>query len=87
MPPWQPATLIGEPRRHSWQWWELPARLPSHSDITLRARATNLAGQTQPDQQPRNPLGYANNSIHQVHLTAAAATGRNWPPEPSKIAS
>ena len=71
--PWQSATLVGEPRRHSWQWWERPARLASPGEITIRARATDMAGQTQPDQPQWNPLGYANNSIHEVRLAAAVA--------------
>jgi DMSO/TMAO reductase YedYZ molybdopterin-dependent catalytic subunit len=85
--PWQPATLIGEPCRHSWQWWELPAQPPSHGDITIRAKATDLAGRTQPDQPQWNPLGYANNSIHHVHLAAATAACHKRPPDSSKIAS
>jgi hypothetical protein len=35
-----------------------------------------MAGQAQPDHPQWNPLGYANNAIHEVHLAAAAATGR-----------
>jgi DMSO/TMAO reductase YedYZ molybdopterin-dependent catalytic subunit len=85
--PWRPATPVGEPRRHSWQWWELPVRLPGPGDITIRARATNTARQTQPDQPQWNPLGYANNSIHEVHVAAATATWRERPPESPKIAS
>jgi hypothetical protein len=85
--PWRPATLIGEPRRHSWQWWERPARLASHGDITIRARATDLAGRTRPDQPRWNQLGYANNAIHKVHLAAVAATCNERRPDSSKIAS
>ena len=78
--PWRPATLAGERHRHSWQQWELPARLTRPGTVTLRARATDLTGQTQPDQPPWNPLGYANNAIHEVHLTVATASGKR-PPE------
>jgi len=46
-----------------------------------------MAGQTQPDQPQWNPLGYANNSIHKVHLAAAAATCSERRPDSSKIAS
>jgi hypothetical protein len=56
-------------------------------DITIRARATDMTGQTQPDQPQWNPLGYANNSIHKVHLAAAAATCSERRPDSSKIAS
>ena len=68
--PWQLATLVGDRRRHSWQWWELPARLTGPGGITIRARATDLAGRTQPDRPQWNALGYANNAIHEVRLTA-----------------
>ena len=77
--PWQPATLVGERHRHGWQWWELSARLARPGGITIRARATDLAGRTQPDQPQWNPLGYANNAVHEVRLAvdplAAAADG------------
>jgi DMSO/TMAO reductase YedYZ molybdopterin-dependent catalytic subunit len=71
--PWRPATLAGDRRRNSWQRWELPARFVSPGDVTIRARATDLAGHTQPDQPHWNPLGYANNAIHQVRTTVAGA--------------
>lgn len=64
--PWQPARLIGERRRHSWQWWELLARCETAGPTTLRARATDLAGRTQPDRPEWNRLGYGGNAIHTV---------------------
>jgi DMSO/TMAO reductase YedYZ molybdopterin-dependent catalytic subunit len=70
--PWQLATLIGERRRHSWQWWELLARCETSGDITVRAKATDLAGRTQPDQPRWNPLGYGNNVIHEVRVNVGA---------------
>ncbi len=66
--PWQSARLIGERRRHSWQWWELLTRLEEPGRTTLRARATDLAGRTQPEQPDWNPLGYGANAIHVVHV-------------------
>ena len=66
--PWRPAALVGERRRHAWQWWELPASLTRPGDITIRARATDVAGRSQPEQPPWNELGYANNAIHEVRL-------------------
>ena len=78
--PWQPATLAGEGHRHSWQRWELPARLTGPGTVIIRARATDQAGQTQPDQPQWNPAGYANNAIHEVRLGAApASSGRPRP--------
>jgi DMSO/TMAO reductase YedYZ molybdopterin-dependent catalytic subunit len=66
--PWRTASLIGERRRHSWQWWELTARLDSPGETTLRARATDLAGRTQPERQKWNRLGYGGNAIQVVPL-------------------
>jgi DMSO/TMAO reductase YedYZ molybdopterin-dependent catalytic subunit len=63
---WQEAHLVGERKRHSWQWWELIIRVPQPCVVTLRARATDLAGRTQPEHAEWNRLGYGNNAIHQV---------------------
>ncbi len=64
--PWQEARLIGAGGRGVWQCWELPARLDEAGPLTVRARATDAAGRTQPDQAEWNRLGYGNNSIHCV---------------------
>jgi DMSO/TMAO reductase YedYZ molybdopterin-dependent catalytic subunit len=65
---WQPARLIGERRRHSWQWWELLTHTDARGPGTVRARATDLAGQTQPEQPEWNRLGYGGNAIQQVSI-------------------
>jgi DMSO/TMAO reductase YedYZ molybdopterin-dependent catalytic subunit/glyoxylase-like metal-dependent hydrolase (beta-lactamase superfamily II)/rhodanese-related sulfurtransferase len=64
--PWLPARMVGEPRRHSWQWWERVVVLDDAGRATLRARATDVAGRVQPDEAPWNRLGYGNNSIQTV---------------------
>ncbi len=66
--PWQEARLVGERNRHSWQWWELLTRIAESGTTTVRARATDLAGRTQPEQQEWNRLGYGNNVIHQLPI-------------------
>ena len=66
--PWQIASLIGERRRHSWQWWELATRIGSPGPTTLRARATDLAGRTQPERPDWNRLGYGGNTVQVVRL-------------------
>ena len=63
---WQDARLIGERRRHSWQWWELITHLEGPGTFMLRARATDLAGRSQPEHPEWNGLGYGNNSIQEV---------------------
>jgi DMSO/TMAO reductase YedYZ molybdopterin-dependent catalytic subunit len=65
---WLEARLLGEPRRGSWQWWDLVARLEIPGVFCVRARATDAAGHTQPDRAEWNRLGYGNNSIQRVQI-------------------
>ena len=65
---WQDARLIGERQRHRWQWWELIARVHETGPLTLRARAADMGGRTQPDVAEWNRLGYGNNAIQQVAI-------------------
>jgi DMSO/TMAO reductase YedYZ molybdopterin-dependent catalytic subunit len=67
--PWQAARMIGERRRHSWQWWELLTRCETVGPTTVRARATDLAGRTQPELPEWNRLGYGGNAIQTVAIT------------------
>jgi DMSO/TMAO reductase YedYZ molybdopterin-dependent catalytic subunit len=64
--PWREARMIGERRQGAWQWWELLASVNQPGPLTIRARATDMAGRTQPDEVEWNRLGYGNNSIHLV---------------------
>jgi DMSO/TMAO reductase YedYZ molybdopterin-dependent catalytic subunit len=64
--PWQEAHLVGERKRHGWQWWELITRIDEPGTTTVRARATDLAGRTQPDEAEWNRLGYGNNTIQEI---------------------
>jgi DMSO/TMAO reductase YedYZ molybdopterin-dependent catalytic subunit len=68
---WQDARLVGERHRHSWQWWELLTHLDQPGEISIRARATDLAGRTQPDTPDWNRFGYGNNAVCRIliHLT------------------
>lgn len=63
---WREARLVGERRRSAWQWWELITRLEETGPLTVRARATDTTGRTQPEHAEWNRLGYGNNSIHSV---------------------
>ena len=65
---WQEARLVSERKRYSWQWWELITRVQEPGSVTLRARATDLAGRTQPEVAEWNHLGYGNNAIQQVEV-------------------
>jgi anti-anti-sigma factor len=66
--PWQEARLLGERKRHSWQGWELIARLEHPGSVVISARATDVANRTQPLSQEWNRLGYGNNVIQQVRV-------------------
>jgi DMSO/TMAO reductase YedYZ molybdopterin-dependent catalytic subunit len=66
--PWQEARLIGERQRHRWQWWELILRVSEAGPMTVRARATDAAGRTQPDVAEWNRLGYGNNAVQRVPI-------------------
>jgi hypothetical protein len=63
---WQTARLIGGRHRHSWQWWELSTRVDAAGPTTVRARATDLAGRTQPPRPAWNRLGYGANAVQSV---------------------
>jgi len=65
---WQQARLVGEPSRYRWQWWDLNARIDTPGETTIRARATDLAGLSQPEQPEWNRLGYGNNSVQKVRI-------------------
>ena len=64
--PWQNASLTGQPHRYSWQRWELLTRIENPGEITLRARATDGAGHTQPERPEWNRLGYGGNAMQRV---------------------
>jgi DMSO/TMAO reductase YedYZ molybdopterin-dependent catalytic subunit len=66
--PWQEARMVGESRRGAWQGWEFPTSLDQAGPLTIRARATDAAGRTQPDQAEWNRRGYGNNSIQVVQI-------------------
>lgn len=65
---WQEARLVSDRNRYSWQWWELLTRVERSGDLKLRARATDLAGRTQPERADWNRLGYGNNAIQEVPI-------------------
>jgi DMSO/TMAO reductase YedYZ molybdopterin-dependent catalytic subunit len=65
---WQAARIVNEPSRGSWCLWELITHLDQPGLVTIRARATDLTGDTQPDQAEWNRLGYGNNSIQRVPI-------------------
>ncbi|MGI8553190.1 MAG: sulfite oxidase [Dehalococcoidia bacterium] len=69
--PWQPAHLLGKPTPHAWRQWEFPWEVGQPGRHALRARATDLPGNRQPDLPQWNRLGYANNAIQVVMVEIA----------------
>ena len=67
---WQQARFTSEPRPGSWRLWEADVAIRSTGEQRVRARATDTAGHTQPEQASPNPGGYGNNSIDEVRLNA-----------------
>ena len=66
--PWQDARLVGERKRHSWQWWEFFLRLDESGTVDIRARAADMAGRMQPEMPEWNRLGYGNNAIQTIRV-------------------
>ena len=60
---WQPATVEPPGDASQWQAWSFQWDATAVGRHTLRARATDAAGNVQPDVPPWNRLGYGNNAI------------------------
>jgi len=65
---WEAARLVGDQQGYGWHRWELITRTRKAGGTTLRARATDLAGNTQPERPEWNRLGYGSNAIHEVSI-------------------
>ena len=55
--------------------WSGLLELPPGEHV-VEVRARDGAGEVQPDEPEWNPLGYANNSVHRVRVTARPASPR-----------
>ena len=60
---WHPAKLDPPTGPYLWQDWSLEWEPPNIGRHSLRARATDAAGNIQPEIPPWNRLGYGNNAI------------------------
>jgi DMSO/TMAO reductase YedYZ molybdopterin-dependent catalytic subunit len=66
---WQPAVLAPAAAPGAPRYWHLDWT-PAAGHYVLQAKATDAAGNTQPDRPPRNDLGYANNAVQSVPIMA-----------------
>jgi DMSO/TMAO reductase YedYZ molybdopterin-dependent catalytic subunit len=60
---WRRATLLEAPRPSAWVRWAFTWERAAPGRHTLRARATDEAGETQPEVAAWNRLGYGNNAV------------------------
>jgi hypothetical protein len=60
---WQPAQLDPPAGPYQWQDWSFVWDSDGVGRHTVRARATDAAGNTQPEVPPWNRLGYGNNAV------------------------
>ena len=63
---WVAARLTGEEHALAWRAWEADLDIGARGTVTLAARATDGAGEAQPEAAAANAGGYGNNSIHRV---------------------
>jgi DMSO/TMAO reductase YedYZ molybdopterin-dependent catalytic subunit len=65
---WHKAELEPPQGPYQWQSWSFEWEANDIGRQTLRARATDAAGNVQPEVPPWNRLGYGNNAIEVVHV-------------------
>ena len=65
---WHPAELEPPKGPHQWQDWSFAWPAVDVGRHTLRTRATDAAGNVQPDVPPWNRLGYGNNAIEVIYV-------------------
>ena len=65
---WHPAQLEPPTGPYQWQDWSFNWDATEVGRHTLRARATDAAGNVQPEVPPWNRLGYGNNAIEVIYI-------------------
>ena len=63
-----PAQLEPQTGPYQWQDWTYTWQDAAAGRHTLRSRATDAAGNTQPDVPPWNRLGYGNNAVEVIYV-------------------
>ncbi len=65
---WQMAELKPPRGPYQWQDWSFDWHPTTVGRHTLRARATDVVGNVQPDVPPWNRLGYGNNATEVIYI-------------------
>src|SRR5829696_5962692 len=65
---WHPARVEPPQGPYHWQDWSFDWAAHDVGRHTLRARATDAAGHTQPEIPPWNRLGYGNNAVEVIYI-------------------
>ena len=65
---WYPAEVEPPKGPYQWQEWSFEWNAEGTGRKTLRARATDAAGNVQPETPPWNRLGYGNNAVEIVYV-------------------
>jgi len=65
---WHPARVEPPQGPYHWQDWSFDWAADDVGRHTLRARATDAAGHTQPEVPPWNRLGYGNNAVEVIYI-------------------
>ena len=68
---WHAARLDPPSGPYHWQNWAFDWDADDIGRHTLRARATDAAGNVQPEVPPWNRLGYGNNAIEVIYVDVA----------------
>jgi DMSO/TMAO reductase YedYZ molybdopterin-dependent catalytic subunit len=69
---WHAATVEAPKGPYQWQDWSLEWAANKVGRHTIRARATDAAGNVQPDVPPWNRLGYGNNAIEVLYVDVSS---------------
>jgi DMSO/TMAO reductase YedYZ molybdopterin-dependent catalytic subunit len=65
---WQEAQLQPPTGPHQWQDWSFDWHVTAVRRHTIRSRATDAAGNVQPEVPPWNRLGYGNNAVEVLYV-------------------
>jgi sulfite dehydrogenase (cytochrome) subunit A len=68
---WVPARLGEDAGRFAFRPWNLTLASPKPGRTVILVKATNRAGESQPDQPIANPGGYHNNAVQRAAVTLA----------------